>query len=318
MRLFFALWPPAQAARSLWQWAGEAEKLTGGRRTAEGNIHLTLAFLGEADAGKAAAAARRVVCSSHQLPMEQARYWRENSIVWAGPRETPPPLKALVERLGLELFRGEFMLERRPFAAHVTLIRKARKAPLPPLPALEWPVREFSLVRSTASSAGARYEVLERFALGFTLIEMLIVLGVVAILALMMIPSFVDGTIRSQVAEALPLADIAQKPVGAAWTLAKTLPADNAAAGLPPKEKIVSNLVSGLAVEGGAIHLTFGNRANSRIRGKVLTLRPAVVEDAPVVPVAWVCGFAPVPEKMTAKGVNKTDIPPGYLPMRCR
>jgi type IV pilus assembly protein PilA len=43
-----------------------------------------------------------------------------------------------------------------------------------------------------------------------------------------------------------------------------------------------------------------------------------VVEDAPVVPVAWVCGFAPVPEKMTAKGVNKTDLAPGYLPMRCR
>ena len=71
---------------------------------------------------------------------------------------------------------------------------------------------------------------------------------------------------------------------------AAAFPADNAAAALPPPEKIVSNLVSAVALENGAIHITFGNRANGAIRGKVLTLRPAVVEDAPVVPVAWVCG----------------------------
>jgi type IV pilus assembly protein PilA len=42
------------------------------------------------------------------------------------------------------------------------------------------------------------------------------------------------------------------------------------------------------------------------------------VEDAPVVPVTWVCGYATAPEKMTIKGENKTNIPPGYLPIRCR
>ena len=97
--------------------------------------------------------------------MEQARYWRDNGIVWVGPRETPPPLKALFESLSMALYREQFMLERRPFAAHVTLIRKARAAPLPPLPALDWPVREFLLVRSALSSAGPAYEPLERFAL---------------------------------------------------------------------------------------------------------------------------------------------------------
>ena len=43
--------------------------------------------------------------------------------------------------------------------------------------------------------------------------------------------------------------------------------------------------------------------------GKVLTLRPAVVEEAPVVPVAWVCGSAEAPDKMTVKGKNETNIP---------
>jgi 2'-5' RNA ligase len=99
------------------------------------------------------------------LPLEQARHWRESNIVWAGPRETPPALKALFESLSVELYREEFILERRPFAAHITLIRKARAAKLPPLPALEWPVREFLLVRSSLSSKGSTYEPLERFAL---------------------------------------------------------------------------------------------------------------------------------------------------------
>jgi type IV pilus assembly protein PilA len=49
-----------------------------------------------------------------------------------------------------------------------------------------------------------------------------------------------------------------------------------------------------------------------------LTLRPAVVEDAPVVPIAWVCGYAPAPEKMTVHGENRTTVPQRYLPWKCR
>ena len=162
MRLFFALWPPADTARALAQWASDAQRATGGKTTAEGKIHLTLAFLGEADAQRATAAARRVQAAAHDLPVEEARYWRDNQIVWAGPRETPVGLKTLFERLSMELYREEFILERRPFAAHVTLIRKARSAKLPALPAsLDWPVGEFFLV----SSRGGTYERLERYAL---------------------------------------------------------------------------------------------------------------------------------------------------------
>ena len=153
---------------------------------------------------------------------------------------------------------------------------------------------------------------------GFTLIEMMVVLGIVAILALMLIPSYQDKLVRDQIVEALPLADIAKPPIAAAWAIAQTFPADNAGAGLPPADKIVSNFISSTSVQDGAIHLTFGNRANGQIKGKVLTLRPAVVADAPVVPVAWICGYAPVPDKMTVKGENRTNIPAIYLPFKCR
>jgi len=153
---------------------------------------------------------------------------------------------------------------------------------------------------------------------GFTLLEMMVVVAIVAVLALMMIPGYFDGAIRTQVAEALPLAELAKKPVSAAWAGAQPLPADNAAAGLPPAEKIVSDLVSSVSVEDGAIHIKYGNRANTQIRGKVLTVRAAVVEDARIVPVTWVCGFAAAPEKMALKGQNRTDVPTKYLPGRCR
>ncbi len=144
------------------------------------------------------------------------------------------------------------------------------------------------------------------------------VVAIVAILALMALPTYQDKLVRDQVIEGLALADIAKPAVAASWSARQSLPADNAAAGLPPADKIVGNLVSSVSLEGGAIHLAFGNRANGVLKGKVLSLRPAVVEDAPIVPIAWVCGFAPVPGNMAAKGANRTDVPARYLPFRCR
>ena len=88
--------------------------------------------------------------------------------------------------------------------------------------------------------------------------------------------------------------------------------------GLPEPERLVGNYVSALRVEDGAIHITFGNKATDTIKGKVLTLRPAVVEGATVVPVAWVCGPGVAPDKMTLRGTNRTDVPTGSLPVTCR
>ena len=153
---------------------------------------------------------------------------------------------------------------------------------------------------------------------GFTLVEMMVVCAVIAILALMAVPSFQDQIVRDQITTALPLADVAKKPVAASWAEVQAFPADNAAAGLPTDDRIVSNHVSSVLIHNGALHITFGNRANGVITGKVLTLRPAVVTDAPVVPVAWVCGYAEAPAKMTLIGENRTNIPARFLPFACR
>lgn len=153
---------------------------------------------------------------------------------------------------------------------------------------------------------------------GFTLVEMMVVVGILAILALMAIPGYQDKFIRDQIVEALPLADIAKAPVAKSWGATQSFPADNAGAGLPAADKIVSNFISSVSIEAGAIHMTFGNRANAAIKGKVLTLRAAVVEDTAIVPVAWVCGFAAVPRNMATRSANKTTIPASYLPVNCR
>jgi type IV pilus assembly protein PilA len=153
---------------------------------------------------------------------------------------------------------------------------------------------------------------------GFSLLELMVVVAIIAILALLAAPNLQYKVARDQISEALPLADLAKKPIAAAWPALHTLPADNASVELPSPDKIVSNLVSSISIESGAIHITFGNRASGLLKGKILTIRPAIVEDAPVVPVAWVCGYAPTPINMTAKGENKTNIEPNYLPFACR
>jgi type IV pilus assembly protein PilA len=153
---------------------------------------------------------------------------------------------------------------------------------------------------------------------GFSMIEIMVAIAIVAILATLAIPNFTGGIVRDQIASAVPLADIAKKPVAMSWAALQVLPADNAGAGLPAPEKIVNNYISSVAVQDGAIQITFGNNVNGTIAGKILTLRAAVVEDAPIVPVAWVCGYAAVPGNMTAKGENRTNIPTGYLPFSCR
>jgi type IV pilus assembly protein PilA len=151
-----------------------------------------------------------------------------------------------------------------------------------------------------------------------TMIEVLVVVGIVAILSLMAVPALQERIVRDQVVSAVPLADVAKTPIANAWAGTQTFPADNAAAGLPVPDKVVSNYISSVVVAGGAIHMTFGNSASGAIKGQILSIRPAVVTDAPIVPVSWICGNAATPDKMTVIGENRTSIPAAFLPVNCR
>lgn len=153
---------------------------------------------------------------------------------------------------------------------------------------------------------------------GFTWIELVLVVAVIGVLALMAVPGLQENMLKKQVKEGMELADVAKKGVQAAWTTTGEMPNNNAAAGIPPKHKIVGNLVKEVNVDHGAITLTFGNNASKVLDGKKLTLRPAVVAGEPAVPIAWICHNLKVPHGMELAGNNETDIEAKYLPVECR
>lgn len=153
---------------------------------------------------------------------------------------------------------------------------------------------------------------------GFSVIEMMVVVAIIAILAMIAIPSNIERIIREQVNAAIPLSDVAKEPIALLWKETKTLAVGNADIGLPVPEKVVSNFISRLEVQNGVIHMTFGNKARTQLQGKVLSIRPAVIEESQVVPIAWVCGNAAAPAQMVVKGENRTNVPVEFLPSMCK
>jgi 2'-5' RNA ligase len=172
-RIFFALWPPAEVAKRLYQLSAEAHASCGGRRMQRDTLHLTLAFLGEVDGARfdlACAIADELAASgepqSQLLRIDRLAFWKHNHIVWAGCDEVPPALAALADDLAGALRAGGFALESRRFAAHVTLLRNAACAgPLAAIDAFDWPLRQFVLVQSRLDPGGAKYEIVRRWPL---------------------------------------------------------------------------------------------------------------------------------------------------------
>jgi type IV pilus assembly protein PilA len=157
-----------------------------------------------------------------------------------------------------------------------------------------------------------------RLSHGFTLIEVVIVMAIIAILALMTIPMFYAKIPRTQVEESLALADVAKKAVAAVYLASGTLPADNSVAKLPAPGKIVGIYVSSVAIVDGAVTMTFRAEANGKIAGKRLTWRPVVPVERSLRTVEWLCAAKKVPDGMDAGGVDVTDIPRDTMPVSCR
>lgn len=161
-RLFFALWPDRATRRSLAQWQQVLQPTCGGRSMHIDDVHLTLAFLGDMPLELLDSITRAVADvngSPFNLRVDQVQYWRHNKIVWAGAEEIPPALESMAGDLRDRLTQASIPFDPKPFVPHITLFRNARPTlPLPALPAIEWAVDAFVLVRSTGG-AGPRYRV---------------------------------------------------------------------------------------------------------------------------------------------------------------
>jgi RNA 2',3'-cyclic 3'-phosphodiesterase len=169
VRLFFAALPDA-ATRGRIAAVADALMLGPGARPVPcGNYHVTLAFVGEIAAPLLPTLLK--IGSAQRIPSFSLRfaayeYWPKPEVVVAAARAIPPALGQLWQQLHRELAAHQWALDPKRLRPHVTLARKVSQAPvLQAMSSIDWPVREFCLMRSDTSGVQSAYTVVDTWSL---------------------------------------------------------------------------------------------------------------------------------------------------------
>ncbi len=123
---------------------------------------------------------------------------------------------------------------------------------------------------------------------GFTLIELMIVVAIIAILAAIALPAYQDYVARSQVSEAMSLTSGAKTAVAEYYADRGQWPADNAAAGLAQDTSISGKYVLSTTVEDGVITSQFksAGSVSAKIADANFSLSPSDNGGS----IKWTCG----------------------------
>lgn len=164
-RLFFAIWPPVDWAAAAGRIAGWCVDRSGGKRVPARNMHLTLLYLGQVEAGtrgRLVEAAGELRFEPFRLGLDKVEFWPKPRILCLASNLHPPePLLGLVEALRKAAAGERLKIEREPYVPHVTLVRKVAVLGAPPLfEPRDWLVDSFCLVESTPERGAVRYRTL--------------------------------------------------------------------------------------------------------------------------------------------------------------
>jgi type IV pilus assembly protein PilA len=153
----------------------------------------------------------------------------------------------------------------------------------------------------------------------FSLIEIMVVIGILAIIATIAMPSQVGRITQQRLVETIELVEPFKAYIATYYRRnGGVFPIDNEAAGMPDAIKIKGNYLRKLEVRDGVLHLYLGQNLADKLHDRIVSIRPVYVKDEPAVPLSWVCGNNQLPSGMSSPGRNLTDLESMFLPGRCR